>query len=72
MLLTIIPGNHGNIVGCQLDVVNLEKRPWYEALSYVWGPATPSQIICNSRLFEVTPKFKSCSSTNTKPTARTS
>jgi hypothetical protein len=37
-LLTILPGKPGDVIECSLEVVNLDKKPRYNALSYVWGP----------------------------------
>ncbi|MCJ1412132.1 hypothetical protein MMC19_006224 [Ptychographa xylographoides] len=59
-LLTILPSEAGDIIKCQLEVVNLDETPKYTALSYVWGPRNPpTKIICNTQVVEVYPNLGS-------------
>jgi len=44
-LLRILPGRHENEVECQLDEVETESCPPFEALSYVWGARSPNDPI---------------------------
>ncbi|KAH7356432.1 heterokaryon incompatibility protein-domain-containing protein, partial [Rhexocercosporidium sp. MPI-PUGE-AT-0058] len=57
-LLSILPEKRGTIIECTLEVVNLDVKPAYEALSYVWGPINPPvTILCNKHPVEVTPNL---------------
>ena len=44
-LLRIHPGHHDETVRCDLSIVSLDDRPEFEALSYVWGDASDTQIV---------------------------
>ncbi|KAI0975638.1 heterokaryon incompatibility protein-domain-containing protein [Xylaria arbuscula] len=39
-LLTLLKGEWDDKIKCKLDVVSLDDKPQYEALSYVWGSPT--------------------------------
>lgn len=54
-LLTILPTNDETTpIACALHVVALRENPHYTALSYVWGPPTPSRdIFVNGKPFTV-------------------
>ncbi|KAL2070883.1 hypothetical protein VTL71DRAFT_13909 [Oculimacula yallundae] len=59
-LLRLISGSAPSVVECELEVVELDHAPAYEAISYVWGdPDPPAQIICNGHLKVVTPNLES-------------
>ena len=54
-ILKLLPGEPEDSVVCLGNVVSLNDRPTYEALSYVWGnPAETRQILVNSQEFSVT------------------
>lgn len=54
-LVSVEPGSFSDPVQCKLRYVNLEERPTYEALSYVWGDATVTEpITLDGRRFPVT------------------
>jgi hypothetical protein len=36
-LLSLVPGRNNEPIACELFTVDLESRPSYEAISYVWG-----------------------------------
>jgi hypothetical protein len=43
---------------CELELVNLDDEPLYEALSYVWGVDPPSvPIICNGQPLTIRPEL---------------
>lgn len=45
--------DHGNVF-CDFATFEIEEAPPYVALSYTWGPATPTRIIfLNDQCFEV-------------------
>ncbi|KAH6691182.1 heterokaryon incompatibility protein-domain-containing protein, partial [Leptodontidium sp. MPI-SDFR-AT-0119] len=44
-LLTILLGDVDDEIKTTLSVVSLQKRPVYEALSYVWGDPTITKLI---------------------------
>ncbi|KAH9218920.1 heterokaryon incompatibility protein-domain-containing protein, partial [Leptodontidium sp. 2 PMI_412] len=55
-ILMILPGEIGYIIECTLEVVNLDEKPDYEALSYCWGPTSPPvTVLCNNQPTRVTP-----------------
>ncbi|KAG4443700.1 hypothetical protein IFR05_000789 [Cadophora sp. M221] len=57
-ILTILPGEIGDIIECTLEVVNLDEKPDYEALSYCWGRTSPPvTVICNKQCVSVTPNL---------------
>ncbi|KUJ08711.1 HET-domain-containing protein, partial [Mollisia scopiformis] len=57
-LLKILPGLEHAVIKCELEVVDLESRPRFEALSYVWGnPNPPNTIECNNQPHSVTPNL---------------
>ncbi|KAI0133042.1 HET-domain-containing protein [Hypoxylon sp. NC0597] len=54
-LLTIRPGAWSDMIECSLHITNLDDRPHYEALSYVWGDANKKiPISLDNQTFEVT------------------
>ena len=55
-LLHLEGGPFDSVIGCRLEVVSLDKKPVYRALSYVWGDASnkPMTIIVNGTRFGVT------------------
>ncbi|KAF4631122.1 hypothetical protein G7Y89_g7007 [Cudoniella acicularis] len=57
-LLKLRPGLVNAVIKCELEVVDLEARPRFEALSYVWGnPNPPDIIICNGQQHFMTPNL---------------
>ncbi|KIX93179.1 uncharacterized protein Z520_11033 [Fonsecaea multimorphosa CBS 102226] len=53
--LLLAPGDKGTPISCELQVVPSPKSTQFEALSYVWGETTPSNLIsCNGYDFPVT------------------
>jgi hypothetical protein len=61
-LLTIVPGSCKDTIECTLEVVDLDEKPDYVALSYMWNPpdlrdSPPVRIICNGVSIEVTPNL---------------
>ena len=53
-LLNLAPSG-GDILGCELLVVSLDKLPQYEALSYSWDAQVPtSNITCDGRALPIT------------------
>ena len=53
-LVTILPNDEDGI-SCKLEVVSLDEKPSYLALSYVWGDETNTQeITCNGNPFPIT------------------
>ncbi|KAL2203445.1 hypothetical protein CC79DRAFT_1279122, partial [Sarocladium strictum] len=54
-LLDILPGRSGEPLCISLRIVNLDTRPDYEALSYVWGdPTITRNLRCNGNDIHVT------------------
>jgi hypothetical protein len=41
-------------IECHLAVVNLNQRPYFNALSYVWGLPGPFQLLCDDVLLPIT------------------
>ncbi|KAF4609610.1 hypothetical protein G7Y89_g15845 [Cudoniella acicularis] len=57
-LLNINPGLSCENLSCSLEVVKLEDRPPFEALSYVWGKPDPLvEITCNNIAIHITPNL---------------
>jgi hypothetical protein len=57
-LLRILPSPTSEPIKCELDVVELQNAPPFEALSYVWGnPDPPVQVECNGQPKSVTPNL---------------
>lgn len=61
-LLTILPGSFKDTIECSLEVVDLDEKPDYVALSYVWNPpdlrdVPPVEVVCNGVPVEVTPNL---------------
>jgi hypothetical protein len=57
-ILTILPGRFGDITQCKLEIVNLDNKPLYKALSYLWGATSPpAKIQCDNQIPEVTPNL---------------
>lgn len=56
-LLRIIngtPGEHHDYISCEMKTFNSTNRPGYQALSYRWGPESPTHnIILNGKPFTV-------------------
>ncbi|KAE9382019.1 HET-domain-containing protein, partial [Stipitochalara longipes BDJ] len=56
-LLVLVPGSGSKSIHCRLATVKLQTQaevPVYEALSYMWGPPSPSTLIyVNDTPFEV-------------------
>ncbi|KAF4963412.1 hypothetical protein FSARC_8584 [Fusarium sarcochroum] len=44
-LLTLSPGEPGSPIFGNVNIVSLDDKPEYEALSYMWGPSEPSYDI---------------------------
>ncbi|CZR65469.1 uncharacterized protein PAC_15369 [Phialocephala subalpina] len=56
--LKLHPGHQNAVIECELEVFDLEARPRFEALSYVWGNTNPPGIItCNGQQHPVTPNL---------------
>ncbi|ETN41540.1 uncharacterized protein HMPREF1541_03476 [Cyphellophora europaea CBS 101466] len=54
-LLAIQPGEHGSDLICEVKHDDLDAKPAYEALSYVWGNAKDTiEVICNDRKVSIT------------------
>lgn len=54
-LLRILPGTWIDSIKLALDVVSLDAKPQYQALSYVWGSeADPKTVTLHDQLFQVT------------------
>ncbi|KFA56397.1 hypothetical protein S40293_05043 [Stachybotrys chartarum IBT 40293] len=47
-LLHLLPAGSDEPINCNLTVVNLDDRPQYEALSYVWGKPAEASALKNS------------------------
>ncbi len=59
-LLTILPDEAAADIRCTLEVVDLNRTPHYEALSYVWGTHKPStRVFCNDFVITVGPNLAS-------------
>ncbi|CAG8957651.1 hypothetical protein HYFRA_00010518 [Hymenoscyphus fraxineus] len=67
-LLRISPGTDPEPIELTLEVVNLEERPKYRALSHVWNPKSekwkhpadaPTDVTCNKHPMVVTPNLRS-------------
>lgn len=58
-VLNLSPSSDANeSVHCSLSHVSLDERPTFEALSYVWGPPTPTNdIFINGAKFTVGPSL---------------
>jgi len=61
-LLTILPGNHDDTIELKLEIADLDQKPNYHALSYVWNPpalhdSPLAKVICNGIFVEVTPNL---------------
>lgn len=57
-LLRILPGTGSEPIKCDLRVVDLARKPRFEALSYVWGtPDPPDYITCCRQRKSVTPNL---------------
>jgi hypothetical protein len=49
------PGRRRQPLRCQLKIVNLEERPDFEAISYVWGRGIKrKRVICNGTRVKIT------------------
>jgi hypothetical protein len=47
-LITLQQGDRDDPISVIIERVSLDQKPAYEALSYVWGPQTPSHLVrCN-------------------------
>lgn len=47
-LITLQQGNNDGPIALIIERASLDQKPMYEALSYVWGPQTPSHLVrCN-------------------------
>ena len=44
-LVTLVPGTPSSPIRCQLNVVDLDDRPSYEALSYAWGASNEQRTV---------------------------
>ncbi|EQB51831.1 hypothetical protein CGLO_08591 [Colletotrichum gloeosporioides Cg-14] len=54
-LLRIVPGEWVDSIVLKLDVVSLDAKPQYQALSYVWGSeADPKTVTLQDQPFQVT------------------
>jgi len=54
-IITLQPGIRRERLTCTLDEVVLDDKPYYEAISYVWGdPSNPTSIVCDNRSLCVT------------------
>ncbi|PMD31123.1 HET-domain-containing protein, partial [Hyaloscypha variabilis F] len=53
-LITLHPSDFKDPIRCTLEVFELASVPPYEAISYVWGDATPrNRLRCNGRRYLV-------------------
>ena len=55
-VIELFPGQHPqHQIKCQLHTVSLDDSPYYEAISYCWGPPNfDCPIICNGRTLNIT------------------
>jgi hypothetical protein len=57
-LIQLEPGRRDDRLECRLITVDLNTRPAYEAVSYVWGePQYRKSIVCDGRLLQITPSL---------------
>ncbi|KAF8858588.1 hypothetical protein BDZ45DRAFT_590981 [Acephala macrosclerotiorum] len=57
-LLHLHPSIQNAVIEFDLEVVDLEAQPRFEALSYVWGNPHPRQtVICNGQPHSMTPNL---------------
>jgi hypothetical protein len=53
-LITLKPGNPGSTIQCDLEIFDVDSAPQYLALSYTWGPPSPTaHILINGKPFEI-------------------
>ncbi|KAF3767823.1 HET-domain-containing protein, partial [Cryphonectria parasitica EP155] len=53
--LVLSPGSGSDPLACELQTVDLDKQPDFEAISYVWGSDVKSETIsCNGRTTYIT------------------
>jgi hypothetical protein len=53
-LITLYPGTGNETILLTIEHTSLDKRPAYEALSYVWGPQNPSHPVrCNNGMLAI-------------------
>lgn len=53
--LKLLPGRFDEAIHCKLQVCSLNSPPAYEALSYVWGDASPTKFVSvDGHLFNAT------------------
>jgi Heterokaryon incompatibility protein (HET) len=58
--LKILPGEDGEQIACELQVVSLNNDPYYEALSYTWGTLVlDKQIVVRGSTFPITANLES-------------
>lgn len=57
-VLILEPGRLRQPLRCRLKVVNLEERPDFEAISYVWGRGIKrKKVVCNGIRIKITPNL---------------
>ncbi|PVH75349.1 HET-domain-containing protein, partial [Cadophora sp. DSE1049] len=58
-LMTILPGQANEDIRIKLNVVSLDDKPYFEALSYVWGdPKVTEDIKLNGWIFPITTNLR--------------
>ncbi|KAI9875834.1 MAG: hypothetical protein M1830_007922, partial [Pleopsidium flavum] len=75
-LVMILPGQHDEVILCQLFEGHITDCPPYKALSYAWGDPTPIQsIVCDDEEFKITKNLETalrrCASTGSMRYAST-